>query len=108
MIELKAHVDGDQVLKPNGNLDWIGATALRHVVDDLLALRLNFVIDLSRTSGVDAAGVSALVGTVRRARALGAKVTIVNPRPSIRRRLELIGVDQLVLCSSGDLGTDAC
>src|SRR5579864_7030062 len=97
MIELESRVDDDTVIRPTGSLDWNGASALRHVVDDLLRLRVNFAIDLSRTSRIDATGASALVGIVRRARALGVTVSIVNPRPSIRWQLELLRVDKLVL-----------
>jgi anti-anti-sigma factor len=99
MIELQTHLDGDTVVTPTGNLDWIDATALRHLVDVLLRMRMNFVIDLSRTYRADASGLSALVGTMRRARSVGVRVCIVNPRPFLRRQLALIGVDQLNLCS---------
>jgi anti-anti-sigma factor len=85
MIKLEWNADGDAVIKLTGNLNWVAVTALRHVVHDLLRLGVNFVIDLSSTSGVDATGASALVGTTRRARAIGPSVSIVNPRPSVRR-----------------------
>lgn len=107
MIELESHVGADTVVRPTGDLDWIGATALRHVADDLFRLGVNFVIDLGRTCRVDATGASALVGTVRRGRALGVDVRVVNPRPSIRRQLELMSIDQLVLCSNVNSGNDA-
>jgi stage II sporulation protein AA (anti-sigma F factor antagonist) len=107
MIELEWNDDGDAVIKLTGNLDWVAATALRHVVHDLLQLGANFVIDLRSTSGVDATGASALVGATRRARALGPSVSIVNPRPSVRRQLELMRIDQLILFPNVDSGGDA-
>jgi anti-sigma B factor antagonist len=107
MIELKSQVDGHVVVTPTGNLDSIGATALRHLVDDLLRLRMSFVIDLRRTNRVDATGISALLGTIRRARALSVDVSIMNPRPSIERQLGLIGLHPLSMCSSSDNGNDA-
>jgi anti-anti-sigma regulatory factor len=54
MIGLQWHGDGDAVIKPTGNLNWIAATALRHLVHELLRLGVNFVIDLRSTSNVDA------------------------------------------------------
>ncbi len=104
MIELEWKADGDAVIKPTGDLNWVVATALRHVVQDLLRLGVNFVIDLRSTSGVDATGASALVGTTCPARALGPSVSIVNPRPSVRRQLELMRIDQLILCPNVDTG----
>jgi len=107
MIEIESRADSGVVVIPSGNLDWIGATALRHAVDAILGLRVDFVIDLSRTNRVDATGMSALVGSIRRARTLGINACIVNPMPSVRRQLGLVSIDRLVLCSSVDSGNDA-
>lgn len=107
MIDIESRVDSDAAIIPSGNLDWIGASALRHAVDDVLRLRVNFVIDLGRVSRVDATGISALVGSIRRARSLGLDACIVGPRPSVQRQLELVSIDQLVLCSSIESGNDA-
>ena len=86
MIELESHVGGETVIRPAGDLDWFGATALRRVADDLLLMRVNFVIDLSLTNRVDATGANALLRTVRQAKALGVEVSIVNPNPTIHLR----------------------
>jgi anti-sigma B factor antagonist len=107
MVELKSQVDGHAVVTPMGNLDSIGATALRHLVDDLLCLRMGFVIDLRRTNRIDATGMSALLGTIRRAQALSVDVSIMNPRPSIERQLGLVGLHALSMFSSSDNGNDA-
>lgn len=107
MIEIESPVDGDVVVMPRGNLDWVSATPLRHAVDDLLRLGLNFVVDLSRTDRVDATGISALVGTIRRAQAAGISACIVNARPSVQRQLDWVSLDQLVLCTEVFTGNDA-
>jgi anti-anti-sigma factor len=106
MIEIESRPHEVAVV-PNGNLDWIGATAFRHAVDDLFNMRADFVIDLARTSRVDATGISALVGALRRAQAAGIKACIVNPRPSVQRQLALVRIDQLVRCSHVESGNDA-
>lgn len=102
MIEVESPNDGTPTIRPAGSLDWLGAEILRHVVDDLFRLELSFVIDLARTTRVDATGASALLGTMRRSRALGVDVRIVNPRPAIRRKLEVMSIDEFVLCSDTD------
>lgn len=107
MIEIDSHAQNDALIVPRGNLDWIAATELRHTVDYLLHLRLNFVIDLGRTNRVDASGLSAVVGSIRRARTVGINACVVNPRPSVRRQLGLVSIDHLVLCSKVDIGNDA-
>ena len=107
MIEVESNRDGVTTIRPAGTLDWTGATALRHVVDDLFRLRASFVVDLARTSRVDATGASALLGTMRRSRAVGVDVRVVNARPAIRRHLELMSIDGLVLCPGVDSGGDA-
>ena len=69
------------ICRPIGQLDWAGAIALRHVVHDSVAPGAEIVIDLSRVAFVDAAGMSALVESVRRVRALGGTARISNVRP---------------------------
>jgi anti-anti-sigma factor len=61
-----------------GDLDWVGATALRHVMADLLQPGMEVVIDLRLVDSCDAVGISALVGSTRRARAVGCRVRILD------------------------------
>jgi len=54
------------------------------------------VADLSKTEFCDSAGVSALVGTYRRASASGSSVRLVVGTPAVQRVLSITGVDRLV------------
>ena len=107
MIEVESRKDGATAIRPAGNLDWLGAETLRHVADDLFRLNLGFVIDLARTNRVDATGARALLATIRRSRALGVDVRIVNPRPPIRRQLESMNNDQHPVFRAVDDGDGA-
>lgn len=106
MIETQAGPNASVHLRPFGNLDWIGAMSLRHVVQDALRPGVQLVIDLSRVRSIDAVGVSALVGSVRRVRAVGGEVQISNPVPGVTRRLELAGVYRLLLYCVPRSGND--
>jgi anti-anti-sigma factor len=51
------------------------------------------IVDLSGVHFIDGAELSALVGTVRRAREQGARVAVVVPRGSLRKVLGEAGLD---------------
>jgi anti-anti-sigma factor len=97
MIETQTRSDGRIVLRPFEDLDWAGSLALRHLVHDALSPGLDVVIDLREVDHVDAVGLSAIAGVIRRVRAVGGETDLCNPRPRVRRRLELAGIYQLLL-----------
>lgn len=107
MIEIGPGPNSSLLLRPTGDLDWFGATSLRHAVADCLAERVQFVIDLRRVKYIDAVGISALLGTLRRARAVGGEVRVVNPRPAVRHRLQLAGVYPSLMDAFSNNGDDA-
>lgn len=88
--------DVSVVCRPTGGLDWTGAVALRHYLHGVLRPGMDLHIDLGDLDFVDAVGISALVGSVRRVRALGGRAQIRNPRPEVRRRLQILGVYDLL------------
>jgi anti-sigma B factor antagonist len=89
------------VCKPLGNLDWAGAMSLRHDVRGSLEPGVEIVIDLSPVEFIDSAGMQAVVGSVRLARAFGATARVCNARPRVQRLMELVGVYRLVTGSIG-------
>jgi anti-sigma B factor antagonist len=80
-----------------GEIDLTNAESLR---DTLLSAlddgALGLVADLTATSFLDSAGVSALVKTSRRAGATGATVRIAVTSPAVVRVLDLVGVNRLM------------
>jgi anti-anti-sigma factor len=107
MIETQRLPDASYYLRPFGELDWIGAMSLRHVMHDLVQPGVRVDIDLSEVSRIDAVGLSALVGSIRRVRAVCGEIRLSNPRLRVRRRLELAGIYHLSLCCPLTSGDDA-
>jgi anti-anti-sigma factor len=96
VIETRLLADSSTVCRPLGALDWIAAVSLRHVISDCLRPGVEVIIDLSRVEFIDAVGISAIVGSVRRVRAVGGRAEIRGSAPAVRWRLELAGAYRLV------------
>jgi anti-anti-sigma factor len=107
MIEVHSDPYAGIHLTPFGDLDWTGTKSLRHVLHDLLRPGIHLAIDMSYVEFVDAVGVSALVGCIRRVRAVGGDVELLNPRSQVQRLLELLGVYWLLEYPSSTSGNDA-
>jgi hypothetical protein len=82
LLVIETYVGADErcICRPLGDLDWVRAFSLRHAIHKLLQPRIEILIDLSRIESVDATGISALVGSVRRVNAAGAPGGSVMPR----------------------------
>ena len=107
VIETQLLADSTIVCRPSGGLDWIAAVSLRHATADWLRPGVKIVIDLSRVDFVDAVGISAIVGSVRRVRAVGGRAQICGASGQVQRSMELAGVGQLATCSSVTTDNDA-
>jgi anti-anti-sigma factor len=106
MIETQLHSSGSIVLRLWGDLDWIAAQSLRHVMTDMLRPGIEVVVDLSHVASFDAVGISALVGSSRRARSVGCRLRIHSAGPEVYLLLERFCV-QSVLATSVDDHNDA-
>jgi anti-anti-sigma factor len=81
-------------------LDIATAPALRERLIGLLrpGMRL-LVLDLSRVSSCDSAGLAVLIGAQRRARLLGIVLRLAAPSPPVAKLLRLTGLDRsLTIC----------
>jgi anti-anti-sigma factor len=107
VIETQLLANSGIVCRPSGSLDWIAAVSLRHVIGDLLQPGVKLTIDLSRVEFIDAVGISAIVGSVRRVRAVGGRAHVCHPSPQVRWCLELAGISRLVVDHTGANGNDA-
>jgi anti-anti-sigma factor len=100
MIEVQTYADGNVKLRAFGEFSCTSAVSLRHLVDDSIGHGLHLIIDLGGVERVDAEGLSALVGSARRARAVGDRAQVINVRPRVRKVFELAGVADLLIGSS--------
>jgi anti-anti-sigma factor len=101
MIEIVTLNESSIVCRPLGDLDFRSSISLRHVVGDILRPGLHLVVDMSRVAAIDAVGLSALVGTARRVRAIEGTMVIRNVCPRIHWLLDLVGLDRLLAGSLG-------
>ena len=85
------------VIAVAGEIDLTNAESLR----DALLSALNagapgLIVDLTATTFLDSAGVTALVRASRRASAVDAAVRVAVTAPAVLRVLSLVGIDQLI------------
>jgi anti-sigma B factor antagonist len=88
------------VVRLAGALDAAAASALRERLTGLLhpGLRL-LVLDLSRVSSCDSAGLAVLIGAERRARVLGIAMRLAAPSDPVAKLLHRTGLDRnLTIC----------
>lgn len=83
------------VIAFQGRLDAARAPAHR---DAMLAIiaggQTRFLIDLSKTTFLDSAGIGALVSVLKRARLAGGDIAVVQPNdPGVKRLLQLTRLD---------------
>lgn len=90
-----AEVSDVAVCHVAGDLDGTSVSRFRQAFEGCLG-RPGLVIDLSELLFVDGAGVTALVGGIRRARELSADVVISCDRRPLRKVLEQIGLNLIV------------
>jgi anti-sigma B factor antagonist len=58
--------------------------------------RRTYVVDMTRTQFCDSAGIHALLGAHRRARAEGGEIRLVVTGPAVRRILAIMAIDRLM------------
>ena len=90
------------IARLEGELDIATVPALREPLLGVLSpgVRL-LIIDLSGVSFSDVAGLAVLIGTQRRARALGIVVRLAAPRPQLGKLLRVTGLDhRLTICAT--------
>ncbi|HEX4863151.1 MAG TPA: STAS domain-containing protein, partial [Acidimicrobiales bacterium] len=93
MVKIETYPNGVVCLRPVGDLDWSNATALRHAVHSILRLHVRVELDLQDVESIDAAGLSALVGSVRLIRNIPGQVRVIHMPPAVRSRVELLRID---------------
>jgi stage II sporulation protein AA (anti-sigma F factor antagonist) len=85
------------VVTATGEIDITNAESLRNeLLSALNAGALGLVVDMTATTFIDSAGVTALVRASRRATATEATVRLAVTAPAVLRVLNLVGIDQLI------------
>jgi anti-sigma B factor antagonist len=85
------------VVTAAGEIDITNAESLRDaLLSALNAGALGLVVNMTATTFLDSAGVTALVRASRRAAATEATVRLAVTAPSVLRVLNLVGIDRLI------------
>ena len=100
MIEIFIPSESAVVCRLIGDLDLAGSIQLRHVIADLIRPDLNLEIDLGSTGVVEAIGISALIGAMRRVHSLGGTVTVAHASPKVRWFIDCLAVDSRATAGS--------
>jgi anti-sigma B factor antagonist len=85
------------IIEVVGRLDSDHAEMLTEQAHTALSTeRVHLILDLSAVSFINSAGLRALVQTIKGAQASGGSLTLINPSESVRRALELVGLDSVL------------
>ena len=87
--------DGCTICCPVGELEAFTVVQFREALVAVAASR-SLLIDLSKVTFFDSAGLGALIGGIRHTRELGGEVVVVCGRPAILKLLRSTGFDRIV------------
>lgn len=89
----------DLLVRLTGEIDHHGARAMREQIDDAISRGQprRLVLDMGGISFMDSSGIGLILGRYRLMQTLGGSLQLVNLSASMRRLLQLAGLDRLSL-----------
>lgn len=89
---------GASAMRIAGELDIATAPQFRRVVRELMGGGVRTVtVDLADAEFVDSSGLGALLWAEHRLQAIGGELAVLNPSDSVRRTMEIAGLDGLLM-----------
>jgi len=91
--------EGDSlVVMIEGEIDHHTASRVRERIDNKFLMEpvKNMILDLSRVTFMDSAGIGLILGRMNRVTSIGGKVTLRKPKPEIQRLLRMSKLEALV------------
>ncbi len=81
-----------------GEIDHHTSRILRERIDSKFIIEpvKDLIMDLSRVTFMDSAGIGLIMGRMQKVSSVGGKMSIRNPRPEIRKMLKMSNVDNLI------------
>jgi len=107
MIMMTDGPDSTIICRPLGEVDFLSALTLRHVITNLPRPDLKIAIDLRHAHDVDGVELRARIGPARRGRCLGRTARLVNLNPRARWLLRSVGAGRLIELPAAPSAPDA-
>ncbi len=81
----------------SGDIDHCSAKGMRGPIDDEIMKRLplRLILDFENVSFMDSSGIGLIIGRYKLMNDLGGTLITVNPKPEIKKLMELGGVQRL-------------
>jgi anti-anti-sigma factor len=93
---------GTVTVSVEGELDLANCESLRAVLREVTSRKPDqVVVDLAQLSFLDSSGIRCLIGAAQDAQAGETRLVVRQPQPSVRRVMEVCGVDELLLGAPG-------
>jgi anti-sigma B factor antagonist len=87
--------DGEIIMLVQGEIDVASAPVLWERLVEALPDTKRLVLDLRETAFIDSTGLSIFVRALRRLRGDGGELILRSPGPSVRKILDITGLDQV-------------
>ena len=103
MLQISMQVDdAAAVVRTAGELDASTAPQLRDCFEELMRADCrDVVVDMGELDFIDSTGLGVLVAALKRFRSSGGSLSVTDPRPQIRKVLELTNLDREFLGADG-------
>lgn len=91
--------EGDSlVVMIEGEVDHHTASRVRERIDNKFLMEpvKNMILDLSRVTFMDSAGIGLILGRMNRVSSVGGKVTLRKPKPEIQRLLRMSKLEAII------------
>ncbi len=96
-LEVETLTPGLRLLAVTGELDLFAAPELKKVIGQALeGAGCDLIVDLTETAFIDSSGLAALILAMKRARALGGHLVVVDGGGAVAHTFRVAGVDQII------------
>lgn len=82
----------------DGEIDHHTASRVRERIDSKFLMEpvKNMIIDMSRVTFMDSAGIGLILGRMSRVSCIGGKMTLRKPKPEIKRILKMSKIESII------------
>ena len=86
------------VVMMEGEIDHHTASGMRERIDSKFLMEpvKNMILDLSRVTFMDSAGIGLILGRMNRVKLIGGRMVLRKPRPEIKRILRVSKIEELI------------